>query len=151
MPRRAAPGHNWLACAFWSVHSLDAASMAQTVMQTRSTRLSETSYRLAGMPPSHRHPLSEVCSRRLVRCQIANPAVRRSAAIVLIAACARFMGAGSYFCPHKAVLQAARALRLQATARKSCTYKMRCACPTFLAMRRHRLSRGHLVSFRDDG
>ena len=68
-------------------------------------------------------------------------------AIVLIAAYARFMGASSYFCPDRAASQAARALCFQAPARKSCTYKMRCDCPTFLAMKRHRLSRGHLVSF----
>ena len=68
-------------------------------------------------------------------------------AIVLIAACARFMGASSYFCPDKAASQAAGALRLQAPAYKSCTYKMRCAYRTLQTMKQPRLSHGHFVSF----
>ena len=92
-------------------------------------------------------------SRRLPLSRAGRAVVRREnwqggacQATSLIAANARFTGVRSRFYLNNPASQAKGAPRLQAPARKSCTYIRRRAHLTFHAMEGHRLTGGRLIS-----
>ena len=116
--------------------------MATTVART----MSETSYQISGISPSHRLPLPAFRRQDKSMSDTKTWRLGACAATKLIATNVRFTGAISCFYLNNRAGQAEGAPRLQAPAYKSCTYIRRGAYQTFQAMEGHRLIRGRLIS-----